>query len=66
MDDQFFSSFFSNYAKCYDEFNLEGLVKYYFTPTLMVKNGLVLLYLLMMKFTSTLKVFSQAIKSMVI
>ena len=41
MDDQFFSSFFSNYAKCYDEFNMEGLVKYYFAPTLMVKNGLV-------------------------
>jgi hypothetical protein len=39
MDELFFSEYFTNYAKCYDTFDALGLAKYYFAPTLMVKNG---------------------------
>jgi hypothetical protein len=39
MDEKFISEYFTNYAKCNDTFDAGGLAKYYFTPTLMVKNG---------------------------
>jgi hypothetical protein len=42
MDEEFFSAYFTNYAKRYDEFNPEHLAQFYFTPTLMVKNGSVI------------------------
>ena len=35
----FFAEYFANYAKCYDDFDHERLVHFYFAPTLMVKNG---------------------------
>jgi hypothetical protein len=39
MDEAFFSAYFANYVKGYDAFNSEHLLQFYFTPTLMVKNG---------------------------
>jgi hypothetical protein len=41
MDEKFFIEYFTNYAKCYDDFDYENLAKYYFAPTLMLKNGAV-------------------------
>jgi len=41
MDEKFFSNYFANYAGGYDEFNAEQLAQFYFSPTLMVKNGAV-------------------------
>lgn len=37
--EEFFTDYFANYARCYDDFNYERLAQYYFAPTLMVKNG---------------------------
>ena len=37
--DAFFTEYFANYAKCYDDFDHERLAQFYFAPTLMVKNG---------------------------
>ena len=39
MDDKFFAEYFASYAVCYDTFDAVSLAKYYFAPTLMVKNG---------------------------
>jgi hypothetical protein len=39
MDERFFAEYFAAYAKGYDTFDTEGLAKFYFAPTLMVKNG---------------------------
>ena len=37
--EEFFTEYFANYAKCYDDFDHERLAQFYFAPTLMVKNG---------------------------
>jgi NTF2-like protein (DUF6841) len=37
-----FSEYFTKYARCYDDFDHERLARFYFAPTLMVKNGSVL------------------------
>jgi NTF2-like protein (DUF6841) len=37
-----FTDYFTNYAKCYDDFDHERLAQFYFAPTLMVKNGSVI------------------------
>ena len=39
MDEAFFTEYFADYAKGYDEFNPEQLAQFYFAPTMMVKNG---------------------------
>jgi NTF2-like protein (DUF6841) len=39
VDKGFFTEYFINYARCYDEFNPEHLSQFYFAPTLMVKDG---------------------------
>lgn len=39
MDEKFIVEYFANYAICYDTFDAVALAKYYFAPTLMVKNG---------------------------
>ena len=42
MDEKLAVEYFASYAKCYDTFDVVSLAKYYFAPTLMVKNGSVL------------------------
>jgi hypothetical protein len=37
--EKLFTDYFIKYAKCYDDFDPERLAKFYFAPTLMVKNG---------------------------
>lgn len=39
MDEKFFTEYFENYARAYDDFNAEALAQYFPTPTLMVKKG---------------------------
>jgi hypothetical protein len=34
-----FTEYFANYAKCYDDFDPERLAKYFYTPTVNIKNG---------------------------
>lgn len=38
---EFFTDYFADYAKCYDDFDHARLAHFYFAPTLMVKNGTV-------------------------
>ena len=40
--EKFFSDYFTNYAKCYDDFDPERLSKYFYAPTVNVKNGSVI------------------------
>jgi len=37
--EKFFTVYFTNYAKCYDDFDAERLSKYFYAPTVNVKNG---------------------------
>lgn len=39
MDRQLAAEYFASYAACYDTFDAERLAKFFFAPTLMVKNG---------------------------
>ena len=39
--DTFWSDYFANYAKCYDDFDAERLGNYFYVPTVNVKNGTV-------------------------
>jgi len=34
-----FTEYFSEYAKCYDDFDAERLIDYFYVPTFNVKNG---------------------------
>jgi len=34
-----FTEYFSNYAKCYDDFDAERLAGYFYVPTVNIKNG---------------------------
>jgi len=34
-----FTEYFSNYAKCYDDFEAERLADYFYVPTVNIKNG---------------------------
>jgi len=36
-----FTEYFSEYAKCYDDFDAERLIDYFYVPTFNVKNGTV-------------------------
>lgn len=37
--EKFFAEYFANYARCYDDFDPERLAKYFYAPTVMVRNG---------------------------
>ena len=37
--EQSFAEYFANYAKCYDDFDPERLLRCFNVPTVMVKNG---------------------------